>query len=377
MKIVHVTATFPPNYTGAGKVCYHNCLELAKLGHDVTVFTAEYLTKKYSDPKILKVKRLKPVFRIGNAPFIPGLLKMDDYDIVHLHYPFIFGSEMIYLRSKLLGHFYVLTYHQDLIGTGLRGYAFKLNNAILLKNIVRNAKKVFPTSLDYARNSKIKDVINERLSDVVEIPNGVDTRRFNPQVNGDLIKEKYKIKGKVVLFVGALDRAHFFKGLDKLIAAFSELNNKEYYLLIVGDGDMKKMYMKKVKDCGISDKTIFAGFVSEEELPKYYAAADVLVLPSITMGEAFGIVLLEAMASGKAVITSNLPGIRTVVNDGYDGILVRPGDTRKLKEKISYLLQNPELMIKMGIRGRKKVEKQYSWSKIGVMLESVYRDLIY
>ena len=100
MKIAHVTATFPPNFTGTGVVCYHNCLELGKLGHDVTVLTANYPKVEYEYPDILNVKRLDPLFRIGNGPFLPGLLKIKGFDIVHLHYPFFFGSEMIYLRSK-------------------------------------------------------------------------------------------------------------------------------------------------------------------------------------------------------------------------------------------------------------------------------------
>ena len=148
MKIAHVTATFPPNFTGTGIVCYHNCLELAKLGHDVTIFTANHPRKEYEYPGILNVERIDPLFRIGNGPFLPQLLKIRGFDIVHLHYPFFFGAEMIYLNSRLNKFGYVLTYHQDLIGSGPLKFIFKMQNALLLKRIVGGADRIFPTSID-------------------------------------------------------------------------------------------------------------------------------------------------------------------------------------------------------------------------------------
>jgi len=377
MKIAHITATFAPNFTGTGIVCYHNCLELAKLGHDVTIFTANHPKVEYEYPDLINVKRLDPLFRIGNGPFLPGLLKIKDYDIVHLHYPFFFGSEMTYLNSKFKKSGYVVTYHQDLIGTGILKYVFKMQNALLLKRIINGADKIFPTSIDYAQNSFIKGIVEKRPDDVTAMPNGVDVDKFHPDVDGGEIRRKHNIgNGKIILFVGALDRAHFFKGVDVLLESFSKIKERDVYLMVVGGGDMKNYYIELAKNLGVSDKVVFPGRVSDGDLPKYYAACDMVVLPSVTMGEAFGIVLLEGMACGKPVIASNLPGVRTVVNEAVDGFLVGSRNEADLTEKISYLLENEEISRQFGEKGRKKVEEKYSWESIGKRLESTYLDYL-
>lgn len=377
MKVAHITATFPPHFTGTGNVCYHNSLELAKLGHDVTVLTANYPKVEYGYPEILNVKRLDPLFRIGNGPFLPGLLKIKNFDIVHLHYPFFFGSEMIYLTSKLQRSNLVITYHQDLIGSGPLKYVFKMHNALLLKIIVNSAKKIFPTSLDYAKHSFIKKIVEKRPKDVTEMANGVDIEKFNPKIDGSEVRDRHRLgNGKVILFVGAIDRAHFFKGVEYLLKSFSKLKDKDAHLLIVGEGDLKSHYARMAGELNVSDRVVFAGRVTDEDLPKYYAASDMVVLPSVTMGEAFGIVLIEAMATAKPVIASNLPGIRTVVDDGQNGLLIGPRDIDCLASKISYLLDSRDLRRKFGKHGRKKVEEKYTWQKIGLRLEKAYLEVL-
>ena len=99
-------------------------------------------------------------------------------------------------------------------------------------------------------------------------------------------------------------------------------------------------------------------------------------IPSTTMGEAFGVVLLEAMACGKPVIASNLPGVRSVVSDGQDGLLVRPGDVQDLAEKIEWLLGDAPRRKAMGGQGRAKVEQRYAWSKIIPRLVEIYHEVL-
>lgn len=379
MKIAQVTATFPPYMAGIGNVCYHNSLELAKLGHEVTVYTSNYPNIEYKYPNIFQVKRLPSLFRFGNAPFLPGLMNIKDYDIVHLHYPFYFGSEMIYAISKLRKLKYIITYHHDVINTGLIGLFCKVNSSTLMKLIINSASKIGVTSLDYVQQSIIKDIINiKRKNDwVVEIPNGVDINLFNPSVDGTKIKKQHGIESKeVVLFVGALDKAHYFKGIEYLLRSFAKLKNNDANLLIVGNGTLKKLYIEIAKELNILDKTVFVGNVSNDDLPKYYAASDIIVLPSISMGEAFGVVLIEAMATGKPIIASNLPGVRTVISDGINGFLAEPKNVEDLASKIEYLLENEDVRREFGKQGRKKAERYYSWENIGKKLESIYLEVL-
>src|SRR5918996_522058 len=125
MSIAHVTATFPPYYTGTGNVCYHNARILAARGHDVHVYTADW-PGSADDPAGVVIHRLKDLMRLGNAPFLPQLTTLARHDIIHLHYPFIFGAEQVALRSIVGGTPLAITYHNDLIAPGLRGALFSL-----------------------------------------------------------------------------------------------------------------------------------------------------------------------------------------------------------------------------------------------------------
>jgi len=375
MRIAQVTSTFPPYMGGTGNVCYYNSLELAKLGHEVTVFTSRFPNVDWDYPSSFMVERFKPIFRTGNMYFTPQLLKLRGFDIIHLHYPCYCGGEMIYFVSKFKGEKYVITYHNDVIYPGLLGWALRLHRVTLMRKIIDNATRICMSSIDFAMNSYCKYLFPKRANRVIEVPIGVDSNLFNPNVIGDKIREKYRIEGNpVVLFVGALDKAHYFKGVEYLLKSFTNIK-RDAKLLIVGEGDLKNYYMELSGELGIMERTIFVGGVPNEEMPKYYAASDLVVLPS-TIIESFGIVLTEAMACGKPVIASNLPGVRTVVCHEVDGFLVEPRNVDELTSRIQSLVDNVDMRRRFGESGRKKIVRSYDWSVIGRKLENVYREVL-
>jgi glycosyltransferase involved in cell wall biosynthesis len=118
--------------------------------------------------------------------------------------------------------------------------------------------------------------------------------------------------------------------------------------------------------------------VSEADLPRYYRLADVTVLPSTTMGEAFGLVLVESLASGTPVVASNLPGVRTVITLGAqgDGMLVEPRNPTALAAALRQILSDEHTRRAMGQRGRAKVEIGYDWTHIGAQLEQIYQRVL-
>ena len=375
MKIAQVTATFPPYMGGTGNVCFHYSVELAKLGHEVTVYTMDNHGEAYDYPPEIRVKKLKSLFKVGNAPFLIGLAGLADCDVVHLHYPFFFGAELVYLAARLRKLKLVVTYHNDTVASGLLGLFFKVHRYTLMQLIFRGADKICVTSYDYGSQSFIRRFLSDG-DRVAETPNGVDVGRFNPGVDQGGLKEKYGLADKrVVLFVGGLDRPHFFKGVEYLIQALAKIPDEKVALIIVGDGDLKERYRRVAESENVSDRVIFSGKVPDGELPRYYSAADLVVLPSFTMGEAFGIVLVEAMATGKPVIASDLPGIRTVVNEGQNGFLVSPKDVDMLAQRIRYLLENKEMSRDFGVNGRKKAEEKYAWDSIAKKIEKVYQEV--
>jgi len=150
---------------------------------------------------------------------------------------------------------------------------------------------------------------------------------------------------------------------------------KDARLIVVGEGEMGLFLRTQAKLLDIEDKVRFTGYVPDEELPKFFGLADVFVLPSIT-AEAFGIVLLEAMASGRPVVTTRVGGIPEVVEGSGCGILVDPGDEQMLADAILLLLEDKGLREELGRRGREVAEDTYSWDVITERIEGVYREVI-
>nr|MBC7245836.1 glycosyltransferase family 4 protein [Chloroflexota bacterium] len=206
MRIAHVTATFPPHYAGTGIVCYYNALGLARLGHEVTVFTADYPPCQPVYPQEITVQRLRPWLHIGNAPLLPGLLQLEGFDLIHLHYPFYSGAELIFYKAMRNSLPYVITYHQDVLFPGLLSLLEKLHYRILGKHILERAARVLATSWDYARASRLRELLQAKPAAVDELPNGVDAGRFYPAIDAKALRTHYGLATdeRVILFVGAL-----------------------------------------------------------------------------------------------------------------------------------------------------------------------------
>lgn len=374
LKVAHVTATFPPYRGGTGNVCYNNARELVQLGHEVHVFTATVENApKLEIKEGVTVHRLRPLLRIGNAPVLPGLLTaLHNFDIVHLHYPF-FGGELTTFSAWVTRIPLVITYHQDVFLRGWMALVEKIIRQVASRLTLRFATRLLFTSLDYGKASYVRTLLRGREDRIGALPNGVDTKRFVPGTALPTLQTLHGIgpEDKVALLVASLDSAHYFKGVNVFLEALVQLP-ANYKGIIVGDGDLRVSYEETARSWGIEARIGFAGRVSEEALPQYYRLADVTVLPSVTMGEAFGLVLIESMACGTPVIASNIPGVRTVVDSGEDGFLVKPNNPTELANALKKILQNDSLRTEMGISGRRKVEKCYNWEHIGSTLQDLY-----
>jgi glycosyltransferase involved in cell wall biosynthesis len=179
---------------------------------------------------------------------------------------------------------------------------------------------------------------------------------------------------KLLLFVAALDRAHHFKGLGTLLQAARYLP-RDLHLLIVGDGDLREAYRQQSARLNLADRVAFAGAIAHADLPPYFRSADLTVLPS-SPPESFGLVLIESLACGTPLVASNIPGVRTVVEDGGDGLLVEPRNPLALAEAITRMLRDEGARREMGRRGRAKVEARYDWQAVGARLEAIYRHVL-
>lgn len=316
-------------------------------GHEVVVFSPKYGDgKPVQDGGKYRLELLAPIFKYGNAAFIPQLIwKLHGFDAVILHYPFFGASELFLLMG--LKPKTVVFYHMDVRGRGILGIIFRIHQRYIMPLILGRAGKIIVTSLDYARSGALRSLVAKHPEKFTEIPLGVDTERFVPRERDQELLAKIKIapQSKIILFVGGLDSAHYFKGVPVLLRAFQEfISATSYKLIIVGDGNLRVEYEKLAKELGIGERVIFVGSASDEDLPKYYNLADLFVLPSIDSSEAFGLVILEALASGVPVIASNLPGVRTLAGVGTAGYMASPGDSSDLALKIGKYFSSEQTM---------------------------------
>lgn len=225
--------------------------------------------------------------------------------------------------------------------------------------LMRRIKKFFICS-EYARK-EFEKFTNLKAK---VIPYGIDYKKFKrrnekkKKINGIDLKNKI-----VIIAVGRLSPQ---KGFDYLLKALSKVKEKEkdFVLLIIGDGEERKNLENLTKKLGLEKEVIFLGKIFHEKLPKYYHLADIFVLPSLY--ESFGIVFLEAMAAGLPIISTNTAAIPEVVKKNT-GILVEPKNVEELARAILMLMKNRNKRIKMGKEGM-KIAKKFDWSIISKLM---------
>ena len=213
---------------------------------------------------------------------------------------------------------------------------------------------------------------------VFVVPPGVDLSVFQP-VDRDEARRKIGYgPGRLLLFVGRLERLKGVEVAIRALALLRDRNHDDVRLLILGedskDGDEgEKDRLKAVAaDVGVRDRVDFLGSVAHHELPYFYSAADVCVMPSYS--ESFGLVGLEAQASGRPVVGSDVSGLRSVIRDQVSGYLIAGHDPAEYAERIGRLLEDPELAQQMGRRGR-LLAQRYSWTRTADRLRELFEDV--
>ena len=375
MRLALVTPVFPPRHGGLATAALHFAQQAQVCGHAVTVFTPDYGERRGPDPAAgLTVHYLRPLIRWGNAAVLPQLSALlAPFDVVHLVYPFFGGAEWV-LRSRRRGGRLVVHYQMDTVGRGFKAAIFWAYRKLILPRLLRVADRIVVSSMDYAEGSQIAPWLGQIQSKLVVIPNGVEADRFTSGQEPALASRYGLAWSRVVLFVGGLDAAHYFKGLEYLIAAVAILPD-DVRLLVVGRGGRLPYFRQLARTHGVEPRVVFAASVSDVALPAHYRLADVVVLPSVDRSEAFGMVLLEAMATGKPTVASDLPGVRTVVRAGSTGLLVQPADVAGLASALRQLLDDPVQAQRLGVNGRAVVQQMYDWSSVGRQMNEVYAQL--
>ncbi len=358
MKVALTTPYYPPNIGGVEIHVYSLASKLS-VRHDVSVITSRISgrTSRTSgvegNVNVVDV----PCLQIPYSP-VPLRFPEIESDVYHSHVPSPFFAMEVAKRNM---HPHVVTYHNDVVvPEKVGGYRIPkpIGNCIegvnrrLVRDVLENSDAIIATTRDYARTSEVL-----RDFDVAVVPNGIDYKAFHPgPPAGD--------RERLVLYTG---RIVAYKGLGVLIEAMSEIDDAK--LVVVGDGEDRVRFEKLARRKGVD--ALFRGRVGEDEKKMWMRKCRVLVLPSLNRLEAFGIVLLEAMASATPVVASNLPGVREVAR--YGGYVFE--DVGDLVEKLGFLLDNDRKATEIGRRGRKNA-KLFDWDLVVEKVEKIYESVV-
>jgi len=372
MKILQTPVRFYPHIGGVENYVYSLSKHLVRFGHDVTVLCANEPKngRKIENIDGITVKRLNYIGKIANTnvtPLLPFELLKEDFDIIHTHLPTPWSADWSAIFARLKCKPVVLTYHNDIVSKGFASYIAKFYNLTSLNLVLGTARKIIITQPKYLEHSPY---LKKYKGKIEVVPVGVDIEKFKP-LNVD--EEENKL-----FFLSVLDRFHEYKGLEYLLKALKIVKDeiKDVKLIVGGEGELRPYYQEMANRLGVEENVEFVGFVPDGKLVEYYNRCSVFVLPSYSSDqEGFGIVLLEALACKKPVITTEIVGVSNDIEEFNAGKVIKPKDVQALANAIIEVLQDRDLRIKMGKNGR-EIAKKYSWESIAKMIERIYIELI-
>ncbi len=375
MKIAFIVCTFPPYAGGMGNSA-SRISRLLQDKHEVVNFTPY---------------NLKPWLKYGHGSVLVSLLwRLKSFDYIYLHYPYFGTAEIVWLfkifykKPKLIIH-----YHMDVTGLSLGAKILSLPSRLIRTSLLKQADKIITSSLDYIKHSQIKNFYTAYPEKFYEIPFAVNLEQFHPSKLKQPTQNPFLAQAKEIvnfisakfikknrfnfLFVGGLDQAHYFKGVDILLRALAGLDKFQFELTISGEGDKRRDYEILALRLGLEKKIKFVGKLSDPDLVRAYQQADLLILPSINRNEAFGLVLIEALACGVPVMASNLPGVRSIFTDGQEGLLVEPNSVFDLEKKLELFMSDKKNALTMALKARALAEAKYGEETAKEKLQELFK----
>ncbi len=374
MRIVQVAPFFYPHAGGVESHVRSLAGEFARSGHDVTVVTSRFRrglprAERYRGYTVVRADSLGVLF---NTPLDYGVghaLRGVDADVVHLHYPPPLTS---FFATRALDGGRpptCLTYHCDLYLAGRAGRLLSsLYERTFLPPTLARVDRIVVHTQSYGTTSAS---LRGRELDIV--PSVVDLERFRPGAEAPGLRTRLGLDGKrVVAFTGRLVP---HKGVDVLLQALRLLPT-DVDLLVVGRGPRLVDLALLARRIGVAERVHFCRRVSDDDLPSYLGLADVFAFPSHNRLEGFGLAVAEAMACGLPVVISDMPGVREVIDDGVQGLLVEPLIAEDLAAKLRTLLDDPARARALGAAGRRRAEERYGLRRVAAELIRLYEGLL-
>lgn len=369
MKIVQVVAYYPPHIGGMENGVREISERLAGKGNQVEVFASNIGCKKdrLSSTNNLNIHYLKS-WEIAHTTITLSLffklLKISRDSIIHVHVAQAIIPEIVFLVSRIKRIPYIAHIHADVEPSGKMGFLLPFYKKVFLQRILNSALKIIVPTEDYIDLISKKYAISK--GKIYEVPFGVNLKDFKSISN----KMHSPIR---LLFVG---RFADQKNIPLLIESFKLIIDRNHWnieLNLVGDGEEKNKIIALIKEKKLENKVIMHGALRGKKLYETYSNSDIFILTS--KYESFGIVLIEAMATGLPIIASNILSVKNIIENGKTGLLVKttPED---FAEAIEKLLNNPELRRKLSENVLEEAKK-YNWNKIVQKFEDIYSEVMY
>jgi len=386
MRIIHVIANLAPRYGGPAKACVEMARAVARLGHEVKIYTTNQ-----DGPGELAVPLGRPLIQDGveiryypiqpprfwgtSWPMARALAGgIREADLVHIHSLYLFHDLIAGHYCRSYGVPYLVRPHGTLDPYLYRRHRWRkyVMEAAFENRNIRRAAALHFTSEEEERLAR------PHIGDVpgVVVPLGVDLREFQDLPAPGRFRERFPEIGhkEIILFLG---RINFKKGLDLLVQAMARVLRKRRDLHLVVAGPDDDGWGARVKGWlqqeGIADCATFTGMLLGEEKLAALRDARIFVLPSYS--ENFGMAVIEAMACGLPVVISDQVNICREVEAAGAG-LVTPCEAVQTATAMLELLDNPELAGRVGQNGIKLVREQFQWTTIAITLEKTYKKII-
>jgi rhamnosyl/mannosyltransferase len=364
LRVLQVGKFYPPHMGGIETHLANLCGALRTEVELAVVVAADGPRTVAETVDGVEVTRLGTRATVASAPLTPGLARhigAAGADLVHVHLPHP-TAVLSCLAARHRGAL-VATYHSDIVRQRLSAAAF----APFGERFYRRAAALVATSPDYAASSP---VLRRHAARVRVIPYGIPAADFAAADPAAVAALRERFGPRLVLAVG---RLIYYKGFEVLIRAMRRVDGR---LAILGDGPLRRRLEQTVAEAGVGDKVTLAGEVPNRDIAPWYHAAAVYALPSIARSEAFGIVQLEAMASGVPVVNTALDsGVPFVSRHGECGLTVPPGDLEALAAALGELLDDPERARRLGEAGRARVLREFTVEAMARRTLELYREV--
>lgn len=368
MKILHIGKYYPPFFGGIEKINFDLVENLNKENYQTDVFCFNHKSGTQMEETIYKVYRTSVIITKFSTPISLSIFNnlrkiYHKYDIIHLHMPNPIAAmalQFLPFKGKL-----VLHWHLDIVKQKL----LKIVYRPFQTHILKRADAIIATSPEYLKYSKD---LAPFLKKCHIIPLGIDNNYLeeNATFKSKLLK-KYKDK-KIVFSLG---RLIYYKGFKYLIAAAKFLD-EDTIILIGGTGVLKNELQKKITESHLESKVQLIGKIPAEELGEYYKRADVFCLPSIERSEAFGIVLLEAMANKCPVISTSMGSGTSWVNQhNHTGLVIPPKNEKAIASAIKAIINNKELSASFSVNAYNRFQEEFKLEDMVMRTVRLYRGL--